>query len=92
VNHGLRKRYRIGLANLCTTKSDRVVVETIRIAREFCEEYSFHIFGAKLTAVAKAIEMHYLRHGDSFDTFSWHSQEEVYMLIEELSKGIQLKL
>ncbi|MCC6017403.1 MAG: hypothetical protein LM583_02975 [Desulfurococcaceae archaeon] len=70
MNHGLHKRYRIGLANLCTTKSDRVVVETIRIAREFCEEYSFHIFGAKLTAVAKAIEMHYLRHGDSFDTFS----------------------
>jgi hypothetical protein len=70
MNHGLHKRYRIGLANLCTTKSDRVVVETIRIAREFCEECSFHIFGAKLTAVAKAIEMHYLRHGDSFDTFS----------------------
>jgi hypothetical protein len=25
----------------------------------------------RLTAVAKAIEMHYIRHGDSFDTFSW---------------------
>ena len=71
MTHGLHKRYRIGLANLCTTKSDRVVVETIRIAREFCEECSFHIFGAKLTAVAKAIRMHYLKPGDSFDTFSW---------------------
>ena len=71
MNHGLHKRYRIGLANLCTAKSDRVIVETIRIAREFCKECNFHIFGAKLTAVAKAIEMHYIRHGDSFDTFSW---------------------
>jgi hypothetical protein len=71
TGQGLHKRYRIGLANLCTAKSDRVVVETIRIAREFCKECSFHVFGAKLTAVAKAIEMRYLKHGDSFDTFSW---------------------
>jgi hypothetical protein len=71
LNQSLHKRYRIGLANLCTTKSDRVIVETIRIAREFCEECSFHIFGVRLTAVAKAIRMHYLKPGDSFDTFSW---------------------
>jgi hypothetical protein len=71
VHHNLHKRYRIGLANLCTTKSDSVVVETIRIAREFCKECSFHVFGAKLTAIAKAIKMHYMKPGDSFDTFSW---------------------
>jgi len=71
TNQGLHKRYRIGLANLCTAKSDRVVVETTRIAREFCKECSFHVFGAKLIAVAKAVKMYYLKHGDSFDTFSW---------------------
>jgi hypothetical protein len=71
VNQGLHKRYRIGLANLCTTKSDSIIVKTIKLAREFCRECNFHVFGAKLTAVAKAIEMRYLKHGDSFDTFSW---------------------
>uniref|UniRef100_A0A7J2U1V9 Uncharacterized protein n=1 Tax=Ignisphaera aggregans TaxID=334771 RepID=A0A7J2U1V9_9CREN len=91
TSKGLHKRYRVGLANLCTTKSDKIVVETIRIAREFCKECNFHIFGAKLTAVAKAMEMHCLRHGDSL-RFHGHSQEVVYMLIGELSKGIQLKL
>jgi hypothetical protein len=71
VNQGLHKRYRIGLANLCTTKSDSIIVKTIKLAREFCRKCSFHVFGPKLTAVAKAIEMRYLKHGDSFDTFSW---------------------
>jgi hypothetical protein len=71
TSQGLHKRYRIGLANICTTKSDKIVVETIRIAREFCKECDFHIFGVRLTAVAKAIRMHYLKPGDSFDTFSW---------------------
>jgi hypothetical protein len=71
VHHDLHKRYRIGLANLCTTKSDSVVVETVRIARVFCKECSFHVFGAKLTAIAKAIKMRYMKPGDSFDTFSW---------------------
>jgi hypothetical protein len=71
TNQGLHKRYRIGLANLCTTKSDTVVVKTLRLAREFCKECSFHVFGAKLTAVAKAIKIRCMKHGDSFDTFSW---------------------
>jgi len=71
VSHGLHKRYRIGLANLCTAKSDSIIVNTLRLARELCRECGFHVFGAKLIAVAKAIRMHYIRHGDSFDTFSW---------------------
>jgi hypothetical protein len=71
VSQGLHRRYRIGLANLCTAKSDSVIVETIRLAREFCRECNFHVFGPKLTAVAKAVRMHYLKPGDSFDTFSW---------------------
>jgi hypothetical protein len=71
ASHGLHKRYRIALANLCTAKSDKVVVETIRIAREFCSSCSFHVFGAKLTAVAKALKSYYMKCGDSFDTFSW---------------------
>jgi len=71
VNQGLHKRYRIALANLCTAKSDSVVVETIKLARESCKECSFHVFGAKLTAVAKAVKMRYLKPGDSFDSFSW---------------------
>jgi hypothetical protein len=71
VSHGLHKRYRIGLANLCTTKSDSIIVNTLRLAREFCRECGFHVFGAKLTAVEKALKNHYLKPGDSFDTFSW---------------------
>ena len=80
INHGLHKRFRIGLANLCTIKSDSVVVETIRIAREFCKECSFHIFGVKLTAIAKAVKMRYMKQGDSFDTFSWtFTRSSVYV-------------
>jgi hypothetical protein len=71
VSHGLHKKYRIGLANLCTAKSDRVIVDTLRLAREFCSDCMFHVFGPKLTAVAKAVRMRYLKPGDSFDTFSW---------------------
>jgi hypothetical protein len=71
ISQGLHKRYRIGLANLCTAKSDNIIVETIKLAREFCRECNFHVFGAKLTAVTKALKMHYLKLGDSFDTFSW---------------------
>jgi hypothetical protein len=71
VSHGLHKKYRIGLANLCTAKSDSIIVNTLKLSREFCRECSFHVFGAKLTAVAKAVKMHYLKPGDSFDAFSW---------------------
>ena len=71
VSHGLHKKYRIGLANLCTAKSDRVIVDTLRLAREFCSDCMFHVFEPKLTAVAKAVRMRYLKPGDSFDTFSW---------------------
>jgi hypothetical protein len=71
VSHGLHKRYRIGLANLCTAKSDRVIVNTLRLAREFCSDCRLHVFGPKLTAIVKAVRLHYLKPGDSFDTFSW---------------------
>jgi hypothetical protein len=80
VSHGLHKRYRIGLANLCTTKSDSIIVDTLRLAREFCSDCRFHVFGPKLTAVAKAVKMRYLKPGDSFDTFSWtFTRGDVYI-------------
>jgi hypothetical protein len=71
TSQGLHKRYRIGVVDLCTSKSDRVIIEFLRVTREFCKECRFHVFGAKLAAVAKAVKMYYLKHGDSFDTFSW---------------------
>jgi hypothetical protein len=71
VSQGLHKRYRIGLADLCTSKSDSIIVNTLKLSREFCNDCNFHVFGAKLTAVAKAVRMRYLKPGDSFDTFSW---------------------
>jgi hypothetical protein len=35
TNHGLHKRYGISLANLCVAKSDNVIVNTIKLTREF---------------------------------------------------------
>ena len=44
---------------------------SVNFARELCNDCNFHVFRAKLTAVTRAVKMHYLRHGDSFDAFSW---------------------
>jgi len=70
-NHGLHKRYRIGLANLCTSKKASMIVETIRLAREFCNDCRYHVFGPSLTAVKKAIALGYLQPGDSWDSTAW---------------------
>jgi hypothetical protein len=35
TNHGLHKRYGIGLANLCAAKSDNIIVNMIKLTREF---------------------------------------------------------
>jgi hypothetical protein len=69
--HGLHRRYRIGLANLCTSKKASMIVETIRLAREFCKECRYHVFGPSLTAIKKAIALGYLLPGDSWDSTAW---------------------
>jgi hypothetical protein len=71
VAHGLHRRYRIGLANLCTSKKASMIVETIRLAREFCKECRYHVFGPSLTAVKKSIALGYLQPGDSWDSTAW---------------------
>jgi hypothetical protein len=70
-NHGLYKRYRIGLANLCTSKKASLIVETIRFAREFCRDCRYHVFGPSLTAIKKAIVLGYMQPGDSWDSTAW---------------------
>jgi hypothetical protein len=70
-NHGLYKHYRIGLANLCTSKKATMIVETIRLAREFCKDCHYHVFGPSLTAIKKAIALNYLQPGDSWDSTAW---------------------
>jgi hypothetical protein len=70
-SHGLHKRYRIGLANLCTSKKSSMVVETIRLAREFCSNCRYHVFGPSLTAIKKAIALGYLQPEDSWDSVAW---------------------
>jgi len=71
VNHNLHKRYRIGLANLCTSKKASIIVETIRLAREFCGECVYHIFGPSLTAIKNAVKHGILQPGDSWDSAAW---------------------
>ena len=71
LNHKLHKRYRIALANLCTSKNVATILETIRVAREFCKECRFHIFGPSIKAVEDAAEQGLLRNGDSFDSTAW---------------------
>jgi hypothetical protein len=71
VAHGVHRRYRIGLANLCTSKKASMIVETIRLAREFCKECRYHVFGPSLTAVKKSIVLGYLLPGDSWDSTAW---------------------
>jgi len=71
MNHNLHKRYRIGLANLCTSKKASIIVETIRLAREFCGECVYHIFGPSLTAIKNAVKHGILQPGDSWDSAAW---------------------
>jgi len=71
TSYKLHKRFRIGIANLCTTHSAAGIVETLKLAHEFCSECRFHVFGPKLNAIAKAVKLGYLRRGDSWDSFAW---------------------
>jgi hypothetical protein len=71
VNQGLHKRYRIAIANICTGNYDKVIYETIRVAREFCKECKYHIFGARLSAIRRAVADKLLGDGDSFDSIAW---------------------
>jgi hypothetical protein len=71
TSHGLHKRYRIGLANLCASKATTMIVKTIRIAREECKECRFHIFGPSVNAVEGAAKLGILKQGDSFDSTAW---------------------
>lgn len=71
IQWGLHKRYRLALANLCTSRSSGIVVETVRIARSICSSCSYHIFGPSLKAVQKLVKESLLRHGDSWDSTAW---------------------
>jgi hypothetical protein len=71
VDQELHKRYRIAIANICTGNYDKVIYETIRVAREFCKECKYHVFGARLSAIRKAIAGKLLGDGDSFDSIAW---------------------
>jgi hypothetical protein len=71
VNNGLHRKYRIALANVCTSKNVAAIVETIRVAREFCSGCRFHIFGPSIKAVEDAVRLGLLRQGDSFDSVAW---------------------
>ena len=71
VSHRLHKKYRIALANLCTSKNVATIVKTIRIARELCGECRFHIFGPSVKAIEDSIKQKLLKPGDSFDSTAW---------------------
>jgi len=71
VSQDLHKKYRIALANLCTSKKASLIVETVKLAREVCRECRYHVFGPSLTAIKKAIQLNYLRSGDSWDSTAW---------------------
>jgi hypothetical protein len=71
TSHKMHKRYRIGLANLCTSKATTMIVKTIHIAREACKECRFHIFGPSVKAVEDATKLGILKHYDSFDSTAW---------------------
>jgi hypothetical protein len=67
----LHKKYRIGLANLCTSKKASLIVKTIQLARELCNDCRYHVFGPSLTAIKKSIALSYLQPGDSWDSTAW---------------------
>jgi hypothetical protein len=65
----LHKKYRIALANLCTSKNTATIVKTVHTARQLCRDCRFHIFGPSVKAVEEALGM--LKQGDSFDSAAW---------------------
>jgi hypothetical protein len=67
----LHEKYRIGLANLCTSKKASLIVKTIQLARELCNDCRYHVFGPSLTAIKKSIALSYLQPGDSWDSTAW---------------------
>jgi hypothetical protein len=67
----LHKKYRIGLANLCTSKKASLIVKTIQLARELCNDCRYHVFGPSLTAIKKSIALSHLQPGDSWDSTAW---------------------
>jgi len=71
MNHKLHKKYRIALANLCTSKNVATIVKTIYIARQLCSSCRFHIFGPSIKAVESAVKLGALKQGDSFDSTAW---------------------
>ncbi len=71
VEHGLAGRYRVALANLCTSRKASVIVESIAEARRACPSCSFHVFGPSLAAVRRVVGEGLLRSGDSWDSTAW---------------------
>ena len=68
---GLARRYRVALANLCTSRKATVIVESIAEARRACSGCMFHVFGPSLSAVKRAASLGLLRRGDSWDSTAW---------------------
>jgi len=71
INNKLHKKYRIALANLCTSKNVATIVETLRVARAACSDCKFHVFGPSIKAIEDAVEQGILKQGDSFDSTAW---------------------
>ncbi|NPA96383.1 MAG: hypothetical protein GXO32_02125 [Crenarchaeota archaeon] len=68
---GLHKRFRIAIANVCTSRAATIIAETVRKAREACRECSFHIFGPSLSGAKKLIQEKLLLPNDSWDSTAW---------------------
>ena len=68
---GLAKRYRVALANLCTSRKASAIVESIAEARRACRSCLFHVFGPSLPAVKRAASQGLLHGGDSWDSAAW---------------------
>ena len=71
VELGLARRYRVALANLCTSRKATVIAESIAEARRACSGCSFHVFGPSLAAVRRAVGEKLLHSGDSWDSTAW---------------------
>lgn len=82
---GLAKRYRIALANLCTSRKSTIIAESIAEARRACPGCSFHVFGPSLSAVKRAASLGLLHVNDSWDSTAWTFPRQPYMWS---SKGV----
>ena len=71
VELGLARRYRVALANLCTSRRASVIVESVAEARRACPRCLFHVFGPSLPAVRRALGEGLLGRGDSWDSTAW---------------------